>query len=243
MRIVMRTPVLAALAGLLCACATTPPTTRYDKSASKIRGIAIQPPGVPEQPRVQTLGDTQTRFSFASLASFPGMGDANAEGQAAAAKELQDIFAKANYDYKTDLRESLQSAFSRSGVPTTTMRGERPIKERSKFLDECPPVPGADTCLDVVVTFVGFTAADAATDYVPTMELSARLIRISDNTTLFQDQIVYNAAAGTEGILAQTSGKYRFQDRDAMKANPQAVAAAVQEAVRSVTNTLAKQFQ
>lgn len=234
-------PVLAALAGLLCACTTTPSTTSYDRSAGKIRGIAIQPPGLPERPIVQTLGDTEARFSFAS---FPGMGnDDAAEGQAAAAKELQDIFAKANYDYKKDMRESLQSAFSRNGVPTIAVRGERRGKERAKFLGECPPVPGADTCLDVFVTFVGFTAADAATDYVPTVELSAKLIRIADNVTLFQDQIVYNAAAGTRGILAQTSGKYRFPDRDAMKANPQAVTAAVQEAVRSVATTLAKQFQ
>lgn len=234
----MRTPLLAALAGLLCACTTAPSTTRYDKSAGKIRGIAIQPPGLPEHPTVQTLGDTEARFSF------PGMGnDDAAEGQAAAAKELQDIFAKANYDYKKDMRESLQSAFSGSGVPTLAVSGERRAKERAKFLGECPPVPGADTCLDVFVTFVGFTAADAATDYVPTVELSARLTRIADNTTLFQDQIVYNAAAGTQGILAQTSGKYRFSDRDAMKANPQAVTAALQEAVRSVATTLAKQFQ
>lgn len=241
MRSVTRTLALTALAGLLCACATTAPTTRYDKSTGKIRGIAIQPPGLPEQPSVQTLGETDSRFSFPS---FPGMGgNDNAEGQASAAKELQDIFAKANYDYKKDMRESLQSAFSKSGLPTITVRGERRIKERSKFLNECPPVPGADACLDVYVTFVGFTAADAATDYVPTVELSARLIRIADNTTLFQDQIVYNAAVGTQGILAQTSGKYRFPDREAMKANPQAVTAAVQEAVKSVTTTLAKQFQ
>jgi hypothetical protein len=240
MRSVMGTPALAALAGLLCACATTPPTTSYDKSASKIRGIAIQPPGLPEQAIVQTLGDTETRFSFAN---FPGMGNDNAEGRAAAAKDLQEIFAKTNYDYKKDLRESLQSALSKSGLPAFTVRGERPIKERTKFLSECPSVPGVDTCLDVFVTFVGFTAADAATDYVPTLELSAKLIRIADNATLFHDHIIYNAAAGTQGILAQTSGKYRFQDRDAMKANPQAVTAAVQEAVRSVASTLAKQFQ
>lgn len=240
MRSVMCTLVCVALAGLVCACATTPPTTRYNKSAGKIRGIAIQPPGLPERPSVQTLGYTDSRFSFASL---PGTGDEKAEGQAAAAKELQDIFVKANYDYKKDLRESLQSAFAKSGVPIFTVNGERRRKERAKFLDECKPVPGADACLDVYVTFVGFTAADAATDYLPTVEMSAKLIRIADNATLFQDDIIYNAATGARGILVQTSGKYKFPDRDAMKANPQAVKAAVQEAVQSVTATLAKQFE
>lgn len=237
MRSVMCTPVLAALASLLCACATTPTTKSYDKSAAKIRAIAIQPPGLPEQLSMQTLGDTETGFSF------PGIGNDHAEDHEAAAKELQAIFAKASYDYKRDVSESLQSAFSKSGMSTITVRGERPIKERGKFLSHCPPVPGADTCLDVFVTFVGFTAANAATGYVPTVELQARLIRMADNATLFQDQIVYNAAAGTEGIPAQTSGKYKFKDRDAMKANPQAVTAAVQEAVKSVATTLAKQFQ
>lgn len=237
---VMRRLAFTALAGLVCACTTTAPTTRYNKSAAKIRAIAIQPPGLPEQPKVQTLGETDSRFSFTS---FPGMGDDNAEGQAEAAKELQDILVKANYDYKKDMRESLQNAFSKGGLPIIAVRGERPRKERAKFLDECPPVPGADACLDVYVTFVGFTAADAATDYVPTVQMSAKLIRIADNTTLFQDDIIYNAAVGTQGILAQTSGKYKFRDRDAMKANPQAVTAAVQEAVKSVTTTLAKQFQ
>lgn len=238
MRSVMCTPVLAALASLLCACATTPPPTKsYDKSATKIRAVAIQPPGLPQQPNVQTLFDTETGFSF------PGMGNDHAEDHEAAAKELQAIFTKASYDYKRDVSESLQSAFSKSGMSTITVRGERPLKERGKFLSHCPPVPGADTCLDVFVTFVGFTAADAAIGYVPTVELQARLIRMADNATLFQDQIVYNAAAGTQGIPAQTSGKYKFKDRDAMKANPQAVTAAVQEAVKSVATTLAKQFQ
>lgn len=242
MRNVMHMLALTALAAGLCACATSK-TTSYDKSAVKLRGIAIQPPGLPEQPKVQTLGDTDSRFSFASLASLPGMGNGKTEGQEQAARELQDIFTKANYDYKKDMRESLQSAFSKNGVKAIALDGERPRKGRAKFMGDCPPVPGADACLDVYVTFVGFTAADAATDYVPTVEMNAKLIRIADNTTLFEDQIVYNAAVGTQAILAQTSGKYKFRDRDAMKANPQAVTAAVQEAVRSVTTTLAKQFQ
>lgn len=236
MRRVMSTPALAALAALLCACATAPPpTTSYVKSATKIGAIAIQPPGLPEHLSVQPL-ESESGFSF-------GLGSDHAEDQAAATKELQDIFAKTSYDYKKDMRESLQSAFSKSGMPTITVRGERPLKERGKFLNQCTMIPGADTCLDVVVTFVGFTAPNAATGYVPTVELQAKLVRLADNATLFQDQIIYNAAAGTQGIPAQTSGKYKFPNRDAMKADPQAVTAAVQEAVKSVTTTLAKQFQ
>lgn len=240
MRIVMRAPALAALATLICACAAAPTTKSYNKAAEKIKGIAIQPVGLPEIPGMQTLGESDSSFSFSG--PFAGAKD-DAEGAATAARELQDIFAKANYDFKKDLRESLQSAFTKSGMMTFMLRGERPIKERAKFMPACPPVPGADACLDVYVTFVGFTAADAATEYVPTVELSAKLIRIADNTTLFQDQIVYNAAADTQAIVAHTSGKHKFSDREAMKANPQAVSAAVQEAVKSVTTTLVRQFQ
>ena len=240
MRSVMRKLAPAALAVALSACASTPQTTSYNK-ATRIKGIAIQPPGVPDKPLVHTLESGGSGFSISD--AFSSDSDADQGREAAAARDLQEIFTSTNYDYKKDVRESLQSAFSKSGMPIITLRGERPLKDRAKFVGQCPPVPGADTCLDVYVTFVGFTAPNPTADYVPTVQMHAKLVRMADNATLFQDQIVYNGPPSTQAIVAQSSDKHKFRDGDAMKANPQAVTDAVKEAVQSVTTTLAKQFQ
>ena len=121
MRSVMRKLALTALALSLGACASTPQTTSYNKATTRIKGIAIQPLGLPDKPAVHTLGATGSGFSFAD--PFAGSSDDAKKREEAAARELQDIFAKANYDYKKDVRDSLQSAFSKSGMPTITVRG------------------------------------------------------------------------------------------------------------------------
>jgi hypothetical protein len=68
------------------------------------------------------------------------------------------------------------------------------------------------------------------------------MLRNSDGATLFQDQIHYNAMAGAKAIVLQPSDRFRFKDRDAMKADPKAVVAGIQEAIRAATSELAKQF-
>jgi hypothetical protein len=120
--------------------------------------------------------------------------------------------------------------------------GDRPASERMKFLTKCPAAADSEACLDVYVTYVGYMSAGATTDYVPTVHLVARMQRNSDSATLFQDQIQYNAIANTKAIVVQPSEKYRFKDRDAMKADPKTVVAGIQEAIRAVTTELAKQF-
>lgn len=239
MWIAMRVAAMAVLT-MLGACATTPTSTSYDRAANNIRGIAIQPPGFPDKPGAQVRGGSGVSFSM----PFSGSKDDDyAENPSDVAREVQTIFNQNSYDYERDMQESLQSAFAKAGMPTFMVRGERPLKDRSKFMTQCPPVPGADACLDIYVTFVGFTAVEDK-NYVPTVQMSAKLVRMSDRATLFEDQIVYNPVEETSAVIvAQPSGKHKFADSAAMRANPRAVTAAVQEAVKSVTMTLVEQFR
>ncbi|MBM0107379.1 hypothetical protein JM946_21785 [Steroidobacter sp. S1-65] len=193
--------------------------------------------GIPEKPAVRILASVGANFGL--------IGAAIEESRAAAAsKELQEIFAQSNYDYRKDLQDSLALSFSEISLPINAASGERPEKEQLKFLTSCPAAtPDADACLDVFLTYFGYMSAGATTDYVPTIHMTAKLVRLSDRATLFQDQVHYNALAGSKAIVVQPAEEYRFKDRDAMKADPQRVTAGIQQAVRAVTNELAKQFQ
>jgi len=220
---------------VLSACQSLP-TTAYNKAESNVKSISLAPMGVPKAPAVRILASVGANFGL--------IGAAIEEGRAAAAsKELQEIFAQSNYDYRKDLQDSLALAFSEISLPLQSAPGERPAKEQAKFLTTCPATPDADACLDVFFTYFGYMSAGATTDYVPTVHMTAKLVRVSDRATLFQDQVHYNALAGTKAIVVQPSDEYRFKDRDAMKADPQRVTAGIQQAVRAATSELAKQFK
>ncbi|HEY5755857.1 MAG TPA: hypothetical protein VIU34_08535 [Steroidobacter sp.] len=220
---------------VLSACQSLP-TTAYNKADSKVTSVGLAPMGIPKTPSVRILASVGANFGL--------IGAAIEESRAAAAsKELQEIFAQSNYDYRKDIQDSLALAFSEISMPLGSAPGERPAKEQVKFMTNCPAVSGADACLDVFLTYVGYMSAGATTDYVPTVHMTAKLVRASDRTTLFQDQVHYNALAGTKAIVVQPSDEFRFKDRDAMKADPQRVTAGMQQAVRAATNELAKQFR
>ena len=234
MKAMLRLFVLFACTGLLAACQTMP-TQAYNKADASVKAVGLAPPGIPEEPAMRILASVGGNFGL--------IGALVEESRfAAASKELQEIFAANNYDYKKDIRDSLGLAFAETSLKLLPASGERPVSERMKFLTKCPAATDSDACLDVYVTYVGYMSAGATTDYVPTVHLTARLQRNSDGTTLFQDQIQYNAIANTKAIVVQPSDKYRFKDRDAMKADPKTAVAGIQEAIRAATTELAKQF-
>jgi hypothetical protein len=226
---------LLAFVALLSACQSMP-TTAYNKAASNVRAPSLAPMGIPKEPSVRILASVGANFGL--------IGAAIEESRAAAAsKELKEIFAQSNYDYRKDVQDSLALAFTEISLPLSAQSGERPSKEQFKFLSACRPGPNADACLDVFLTYIGYMSAGATTDYVPTVHLTARLVRGKDGATLFQDQVQYNAMAGSKAIVVQPSEEYRFKDRDAMKADPQRVTAGIQQAIRAAMNELAKQFK
>jgi hypothetical protein len=231
---VLRVIGLLAFVALLSACQSMP-TTAYNKADSNVRAVSLAPMGIPEKPAVRILASVGGNFGL--------IGAAVEESRAAAAsKELQEIFAQTKYDYRKDLQDSLALAFSEISLPISAQSGKRPAKEQVKFLTSCKPVPQTDGCLDVFLTYFGYMSAGATTDYVPTVHLTAKLVRGTDGATLFQDQVHYNPMAGTKAIVVQPSDQYRFKDRDAMKADPERVTAGLQHAVRAAMNELAKQF-
>jgi hypothetical protein len=231
---VLRVFALLTFVALLSACQSAP-TTAYNKSESNVKAVGLAPMGIPKEPSVRILASVGANFGLIGAAVEAGRA-------AAATKELQEIFAQSNYDYRKDVQDSLALAFSEISLPLSTQAGQRPEKQQIKFLTACPALADTDACLDVFLTYLGYMSAGATTDYVPTVHLSAKLVRSGDGATLFEDQVHYNPMAGTKAIVVQPSDEYRFKDRDAMKADPQRVTAGIQHAVRAAMNELAKQF-
>jgi hypothetical protein len=230
----LRLPCAFAVVSLLLACESMP-TQAYNK-AENIRVVALAPLGIPPEPDVRILTPIGGNY-------VPLIGDLIDGTRAAnASRELRAVFAETGYDYQLDVRESLALALAGAPFSVSAVAGERPEEEQFTFLGKCPDAPGADGCLDVVFTYVGYMASGPTTDYVPTVHLMARLIRYSDGATLFQDSIEYNPYFETTAIVVQPSPEYVFKGRKEMQADPHRVTEGLKKAVRAATGELAKQF-
>jgi len=231
---VLRALGLIACMGMLAACHTLP-TQAYNRAEANVQTFGLAAPGLPQQAAVRIVTPVGANFGL--------VGALIEESRAASAsRELEDIFAQRSYDFRKAVSESLSHSFIDIALNVKPAAEGRSVDEQGKFLKKCPVAVGAEACLDVFLTYVGYMAAGATTDYVPTVHLTARLIRNSDGMMLFQDQIQYNPLANSKAIAIQPSDKYRFKDRDAMKSDPKSVVMGIDEAIRAVTDELARQF-
>jgi hypothetical protein len=229
--------VLAAFALALSACQTTPPSQGFERSARiAIRRICLTPLGVPERAQVTIMNPIGAGFGV--LGNLIGSRRA-----AGARQEMETALARVGYDYEAALTNSIALAMKKAGFAVTQLPGPRPEKERLHFLSSYPSEKRADAFLDVYADYVGFQAPQASDDYLPRLELLARLVG-KDGKTLFQDRIVYGLSETTDenAILVRADDRFHFRDRAALQANPATTARALQMAIDAVAWELAKQF-
>lgn len=163
---------------------------------------------------------------------------------AGAQQEMQEVLAKAGYNYESALADSVFLAMGKAGFTVLRSKESRPEKERGRFMSHYASVNHVDAFLDVYADYIGFQALQASDDFRPHLEISARLVDAEDGKILFQDRIVYGLAVATDedAVLVRAEDSYRFRDRTALEASPLQTAHALQGAIEAVAWELAKQF-
>jgi hypothetical protein len=162
-----------------------------------------------------------------------------------ASNEAVTELASGHLDYKAYLTPQIERGLKATGFDTLIVPDPRANGESGKFLAKLPDAAGADALLDAYVSFVGYAAADASSAYRPTVHLEARLVDLKTQKVLFADQIYYNnfSQFAKKAISIEPAPTATFQNRDAMKLDPQDVADYLRAALDAVAAELVRQLQ
>ena len=230
--------VVFAMTLMLSACQSAPDSKGFERSARvSVRRICLTPLGVPERPQVTIMNPIGAGFGV--------VGNLIESRRAAGARhEMESALARVGYDYEAALTSAIALAMKKAGFAVQQLPGPRPAKERLHFLSSYPHEKRVDAYLDVYADYVGFQAPQASDDYLPRLEVIARLVAAKDGKTLFQERIVYGLSETTDenAILVRADDRFHFRDRAALQANPATTARALQTAIDAVAWELAKQF-
>ena len=228
--------VLGAVA-MLAACQSMPSTTFDPAQRQTVKKVGIAPLGIPDNAEVRILQSVGANFGL--------IGAIVEESRAANARgELEDVLAKSNYDFKTELVTNTQLAMTGAGFDVVQLTGARPKAHRGKFLKTVPAETGVDAVLDVYVMSLGFFAAGATTDYRPGCHIAARLVDPKTQKVLFQDQVMVGAVMPTnqKAIVLPGDPAATFKDREALQADAPVTRDALKKALDSCVAELGKQF-
>jgi hypothetical protein len=230
---------LICLTGLLGACASFP-TQEFNKSANaSLHTIALAPVGMPDKPSVVILNAVGNSFGLIG-------GIVEATRAANAANELVGELKTGNLDYKTYVPAQITSALQAGGYAVVAVDGARPAGETGKFLTKAPQAPGADAVMDIYVSYIGYIAAGATTDYRPAVHIEARMIDAKTQKVLFADQVYYNNYSpnfAKQAITLEPDPKVTFNDRAAMIAAPADVTRGLAAGIDAVALELARQLK
>jgi hypothetical protein len=234
-----RTLAIVCFISLIAACSTFP-TQEFNKSANaNLHAIAVAPLGIPEKPAVIILNAVGNSFGLIG-------GIVEATRAANASNELVGELKTGNLDYKTYLPAHIITALQAEGFTIRAVDGARAQGETGKFLSKPPLPPDADATLDIYVSYVGYIAAGATTDYRPAVHIEARLLDRKTQKVLFADQIYYNNFSpnfAKQAISIEPDPAATFKDRAAMLAAPEAVARGLNEGLDAVSQELARQLK
>jgi hypothetical protein len=225
------------LAISLSGCATSGSLPKVSSpELAQLRRIAMTPVGVPQVPRVQILNSASDWFWV------PG---AMAGGiySGAAGNEIGKLLKDAGFDYGSEATTLFEQSIANSGLSIARVDPSSLSENRKWPLSECPRESTGDACVDVRLTYFGYVAAFASSDYVPTAHISARVIRARDAELLFERNIHYNPINPGKAADIFASGEFRFHDLDAMRADPQGVVAGLRAALSAVASELGTQLQ
>lgn len=234
LRLLAATAALAVLAG----CQSFPTQPFNQAAHAHKKSIALAPIGLQDKPNVYIVNSVGMNFGLIG-------GIVEASRQASAQSAADEFLKQAGFDFQAAVPIQIEQSLQGAGFVVSRLPGPRPQAERMSFLKVVPSETGSELALDVYVSFLGYVAAGATTEYRPAIHLNARLTDGNDGKVLFADQVYYNnfvAQTAKTAITLEPDAKYNFKDLDAMKASPQLVAEGLRSALEAASAELAKQF-
>lgn len=216
------------------ACASPYVATPYDRASSNVTRIAMADDSVP--PKLSA-------FEVASIGSNFGLVGAlvNAGIQAGREDALTKALAAVEFDPEARLEARMISSLTAQGYEVALVEG--PLRAKRDFLVSYPAAAaGTDAYLDVVVTNYGYLAAGAFQPWRPTAQATVRLVSASDpSNVLMENVIVYNTMYPAEGVITLTPNpEFSFANQGEMEADPEKLAAGIEDALNQIADTAAQ---
>ncbi len=225
------------LAGLLAvlslgACATPYVATPYDRADANVRSIAIMDDSAHDEAIAYEVASVGSNFGLIGALVDAGI---QAERRGAVNRAL----ASANFDGEDVLERRLIQRLGGEGYQVAVHEG--PARAKRAFMVSYPGPEGAtDAYLDIVVDHYGYLSPGAFQPFRPSASVKVRLVSAADPTKILMDNwIVYNVIAGsaTGVITLAPNPEYEFQNREQLLADPQRMAAGIEDALNQVADT------
>jgi hypothetical protein len=225
-----------ALAASLGACASAYVGTPYERASTTIHRIAIADDSVPPKLTAWEVASAGSNFGLIGALVDSGI-------QTDREHDLTEALASAGFDAETTFENRLMETLTSEGYEARVQAG--PDRERRVYLASYSGAPeGTDAYLDIVITNYGYLSAGIGQPWRPTASAMVRLVRASDNTTLMENQIVYNAMYVRAGVITISANPaYAFQNREAMVSNPTGLAEGLADAFNQIADAAARLLQ
>lgn len=232
-----RNILLAAAAALsLGACASPYVATPYDRASASVTRISVMDDSVPAEPIAYEVASAGSNFGLIGALVDAGI-------QASRQDAVKDALEGIGFDAETMLERRIEAAVEAHGYQVEVLPGAE--RARREFMAAYPTGAETDAFLDVAVVHYGYLSAGAFQPFRPSVEARVRLIDAQDPTrVLMENIIVYNTMYPQAGVIVLTPNPaYAFQNREEMLADPQRLAAGIEDAFNQVADTAARLLQ
>lgn len=220
----------AALALLsLGACAKPYVGTPYAAPATPVTSVGIVADTLPKDAVAFEAASTMSNFGLIGALVDAGV-------QASRKDRVNDALESIQHDPETVFEKHLVETLAANRVSATLMDG--PDREERKFLASYPAAPaGTQALVDFNVTSFGYVNAGNQL-WRPVVTADARMVDALNGKTIMENRIVYNGVNTQAGVVTiAPNPAYTFQNREDMVANPERLAAGIDDALKQVAET------
>jgi len=227
---------LVALAACVSACVSPYVATPYDREAHTVRSIVMIDDSAEDQGIAYEVASLGSNFGLIGVL-------ADATVQDTRKRAVNEALDGVGFDAEALLERRLDSALEGEAYEVSVQSGfDRPKRD---FLVSYPTADGnTDAYLDVVVVY-GYLSAGMLQPFRPHVTARVRLVSAADPSVILMDNVVvYNGMASEPGYIVLTPNPdYAFKDRAALLAEPDRLAAGIEEALNDVADTIARLLQ
>ena len=235
--------LLSILIGLLTAttgCATTFPRMEFDRFANpSVQKIAILRVPEPLEYTVQNTSAANYAFGLVGAAVSGGI-------QQSRTDEFTQATTKQGIAVGSRITEAIEAELKQRGYEVTLVTSTRlalAATDARPSLDYSHVSTDADAILDVRLESAGYISVSGSPDYVPYIQVTARLGSMKGKSLLYFQTILY----GLEGPLNSTDGidyltgpgNYSYDSFDKLMAHSQDAQFALTEGASSIARSIA----
>lgn len=223
--------IIVAAAAALGACASPYVATPYDRATANVHTIAMADDALPEKPLAYEIASVGSNFGLIGALVDAGI---QAERQNAVHNALRRIA----FDAEERLEGRLDQTLEAQGYAVSLLP-EGP-REKRDFLASYPAADGAEAYLDVVVAGYGYVSSGVGQPFRPYVQAKIKLVRASDGEKLMENIIVSNPVGEVQGVVTlPPNPEYAFNNRSELLADPNRLAAGIEDALNAVADTAA----